>query len=223
MCFSPEADLIGGCVVGALGVDAVRHVRHVQRPRGALALACLPLILGGHQIVEAFVWWGLQGDVPHGVERVALWCYLLIAFVLLPVFVPLAVASIERAGWRRRLMAGFAALGAGVAVTLLLAMVRGPVTVRLRPYHLAYGLKLHGGFVVVLLYVVAVCGALLLSGERHVVTFGVVNAAAIGIIAWLTIDGFASVWCGWAAVTSGAIAAHLRFSRSLRHAPHALA
>ncbi len=215
MCFSPEADLIGGAVVGVFGVDAVRHVH--RRP-GALALACLPLILGSHQIVEAFVWWSLEGDLPRAVGRVAMWCYLLVAFVLLPVFVPLAVASPERTTWRRRVMAGFAVLGAGVAITLLHAMLEGPVTVKLRPYHLAYGLKLHGGFVIVVLYVLAVCGALLVSSERHVVAFGVVNAAAIGIIAWLVVDGFASVWCGWAAVTSGAIAAHLRFAKPHRSA-----
>jgi hypothetical protein len=218
MCFSPEADVVGGLVVGGFGIDAVRHV---HRRHGALALACLPLVLGGHQLVEAFVWWSLEGDLPHAVGRVATWCYLLIAFVLLPVFVPLAVASLEHGRWRRRVMAGCAGLGAVVAMTLLAAMVRGPVTVRLRPYHLAYGLRLQDGFAVVVAYVIAVCGALLASSERHVVVFGIVNAVAIGVIAWLTVDGFASVWCGWAAITSGAIAAHLRFSRPHRHPPHA--
>lgn len=206
-------------MIGALGVDAVRHAR---RRHGTLALACLPLILGGHQLVEAFVWWSLEGDLARPVGRVALWCYLLVAFVVLPVLVPLAVAALERTRWRRRAMVGLAGLGSGVAVTLLAAMVRGPVTVRLRPYHLAYGLDLQAGFVVVVAYVVAVCGALLLSSERHLVVFGVVNTVAVGVIAWLTVDGFASVWCAWAAVSSGAIAAHLRFSKPHRKAPYAL-
>ena len=61
-----------------------------------------------------------------------------------------------------------------------------------------------------------------MSSERHVVAFGVVNAAAIGIIAWLVVDGFASVWCGWAAMTSGAIAAHVRFAKPHRTAPRTL-
>jgi cytochrome b561 len=95
-------------------------------------------------------------------------------------------------------------------------MVRGPVNVRLRPYHLSYGIELsHGGFIVGL-YVLAVCGTLLLSSRRRIVTFGIINVVAIGIIAWLTVDGFASVWCGWAAVASGAIALHIRVGRSHR-------
>jgi hypothetical protein len=45
------------------------------------------------------------------------------------------------------------------------------------------------------------------------VLFGVVNLIAVVIIARLTISGFASVWCGWAAVSSAAITLHCRFVR----------
>jgi len=67
--------------------------------------------------------------------------------------------------------------------------------------------------------VLAVCGTLLLSSRRRVVTFGILNILAVGIIAWLTIDGFASVWCGWAAISSGAIALHMRVGGSKRLTP----
>ncbi len=67
MCFSPQADLIGGTVVAVIGIDALRHVQF----RRDLPIASLPLILGAHQLVETFVWWGLQGDVPTEVGRVA--------------------------------------------------------------------------------------------------------------------------------------------------------
>lgn len=207
MCFSPQADLVGGVVVGTIGIDAVRNV---HRRHGHTTLATLPLLLGAHQVIEAFVWFGLQGHVPHDVERAALWTYLLIAFVVLPIFVPLAVLLNEPLRQRRRAMAPLVVLGVAVAGVLLAAMVRGPVTVSLRPYHLAYGIALSYGGVVVGCYVLAVCGALLLSSRRRVVTFGLVNVVAVGIIAWLTIDGFASVWCGWAAISSGAIALHMR-------------
>lgn len=220
MCFSPQADLVGGIVVGAIGIDAVRNVhRHHDR----IALAALPLLLGTHQVIEAFVWLGLQGHMPHEVGRVALWAYLLIAFVILPVFVPLAVLSNEPLRRRRSAMAPLVALGVVVAGVLFAAMVRGPVNVRLHPYHLAYGIELSHEGVIVGLYVLAVCGTLLLSSRRRMVTFGIVNVVAVGVIAWLTIDGFASVWCGWAAITSGAIALHMRVGRSdripLRTAP----
>jgi len=125
VCFSPQADLVGGIVVGAIGIDAVRNV---HRRHGHIALATLPLLLGAHQVIEAFVWLGLQGDVPHGLERVALWTYLLIAFVVLPIFVPLAVLLNEPLLRRRQAMAPLVALGVAVASVLFAAMVRGPVS-----------------------------------------------------------------------------------------------
>jgi hypothetical protein len=132
---------------------------------------------------------------------------------VLPVFVPLAVIALEPTRRSKWMMAPFASVGAVIAVLLLAAMIRGPVSVRLAPYHLSYGIRVPDGFLIVSLYVVAVCGPLLLSGYRSVAVFGIVNLVAVIIIARLTISGFASVWCGWAALSSGAIALHCRFAK----------
>jgi hypothetical protein len=44
VCFSPEADLLAGIVVGGVGIDALRHTRH----RRYLPLALLPLLFALH-------------------------------------------------------------------------------------------------------------------------------------------------------------------------------
>jgi hypothetical protein len=49
--------------------------------------------------------------VPRGIGHVALWAYLLIAFVMLPVFVPLAVIAVEPTRRRKQMMAPFVLLG----------------------------------------------------------------------------------------------------------------
>ncbi len=214
MCFSPEADIAGGLVICAIGVNAVRHIG--QR-REFIALAWIPVLLGAHQFIEALVWLWLQGHVPPGIGHVALWAYLLIAFVVLPVFIPLAVIALEPTRRRKQLMAPFALIGAVIAVILFTAMVRGPVSVKLAPYHLSYSIRLSDGLLIVALYVVAVCGPLLVSGYRNVALFGVVNLIAVIIIARLTISGFASVWCGWAAITSAAITLHCRVAKPHSH------
>jgi hypothetical protein len=219
VCFSAEADVVGGLVIGGIGVDAYRHLRGRNNH---LLLATLPLLLGAHQLVEAFVWWGTEGSVPHDVGRVALWIYLLIAFVVLPMFVPIAVLVLEPTSRRRWHMAPFVALGAGVSAVLLWAMLRAPIDVAARPYHLSYSVSISRGGLVVALYVAAVCGALLFSGYRHVEIFGVANLVAVAVLAWLTIDGFASLWCGYAAVSAGAIALHMRYAKPHRTTPYVL-
>ncbi len=211
MCFSPQADLIGGTVVAVLGVDALRHVQF----RRDIPIASLPLILGAHQLVETFVWLGLQGHVSHMLGDAAKWVYLAVAFVLLPILVPVAVVSIEQDRGRKRLMIPFAVLGAVVSVTLALAMADGPVTAKLSGLHIAYGIGLRYGWLIVGLYVVATCGSLLMSSHQEIVIFGIVNLCVVVLLAWFQKNGFASLWCGWAALASVAIAMHLRYEGSI--------
>jgi uncharacterized protein DUF6629 len=201
--------LAGGLVICAIGVDVARHVRG---RRDLVLLAGIPMLLGVHQLIEALVWWWLQGHLPGGVGRVALWAYLLIAFVVLPVYIPAAVIALEPTRRRKQLMVPFIVIGSVIAVVLLTAMVRGPVGVKLAPYHLSYSIRLSDGLLVIACYVVAVCGSLLVSGYRDVAIFGLVNLVAVVIIARLTVSGFASVWCGWAALSSAAVALHCRLA-----------
>jgi hypothetical protein len=209
MCFSANADLVGGAVLTVIGIDALRHV---HRRGDKLALAALPLVLALHQLDEAFVWWGLEGHIAPGAGQAALWVYLVVAFVVLPVYLPLAVLALEPAGRRRNAMTGFLGLGVAVSTVLLAAMVRGPVTVTLGDRHLIYGIGVPALVLVVGLYIVATCGPLVLSGYRWLARFGALNLAAVALLAHLAISGFPSLWCGWAAVSAGVIALHLRYA-----------
>jgi hypothetical protein len=207
MCFSATADLVGGAVVGAIGLDVVLHVNGRRSYR---ALAALPLLFAVHQLVESVVWSGADGSWSPAVRTAALWVYLLFAFVVLPTYVPWATWRIEPPGTRRVLMAWITVIGVGVSLSLLVAMLAGPVTVRAHEYHLAYTTSLRAGTLVVALYVFATCGAFILSGQRLIMWFGGVNLLAVGILATTVVDGFASLWCAWAAVTSAAFAIYLR-------------
>jgi hypothetical protein len=219
LCFSPQADVIGGIVVFAIGLDAARNIKGRN---DRLLLAALPLLLGFHQLNETFVWLSLQGHVSHAVGRAAIWIYLLIAFVVLPVFVPSAILAAEPDRRRKERMIPFIVLGFGVSTTLLVTMLRNPVTAQLHSHHIGYHIQLHHGLAVVGAYVIAICGATLVSGYRHVVLFGLANIVVVAILAKLTIDGFASLWCGYAALTAGAIAFHMRYAKPHRAAPYVL-
>ena len=189
-----------------IGVDALRHVRQ----RRELPIAALPVLLGVHQLVETFVWWQLQGHVSAGVGHAATIAYLFIAFVMVPVYVPFAIRSIELEPARRALMLPFIALGAVVATVLLVSLIRDPVSVSLETRHLAYNIGVPYGALIVAAYIVATCGSLLVSGYRYIVVFGLINLPVIALLAISARSGFASLWCAWAAVTSTLIAAYLR-------------
>jgi hypothetical protein len=137
--------------------------------------------------------------------------------------VPLAIRALEPQGRRRDIMTGFLALGTVVSTLLLVAMLRGPVTAHLGSHHIAYEIDLHAGLLIVAGYVIATCASAIFSGYRYIAVFGAINLIAVAILARLTIDGFASLWCGWAAITSTAIALHLRYGQPHRAVAASLA
>jgi hypothetical protein len=101
-------------------------------------------------------------------------------------------------------------VGVIVSALLLAAMVRGPVTASLDDWHVRYGTGLDAALPIVGAYIVATCGSLLLSSNRILVRFGIVNLIAVAVIAIFVVEGFASLWCAWAALASGAVALYLR-------------
>lgn len=205
MCFSATADLAAGVVVSAIGVDALRHARLPSQ----WLLASLPVVLAVHEIIEAFVWWHLEGDVSATVGRFATMAYLVIAFGVLPILVPVAVGALEPRPSGRRMVV-FTALGAAVACVLLYSVVRGPVVATARGHHISYEVDLYGGGILVALYVLATCGSLLASTHRNVRWFGAVNVVVVVALVWIDKTAFISLWCSWAAITSVCIASHLR-------------
>jgi hypothetical protein len=219
VCFSPQVDVVAGVVVTGIGIDAYRHL-HGRADH--LLLATLPSLLGVHQLIETFVWLDLEGHVSHQVGRIALWAYLLIAFVVLPVFVPLAVRAMEPTRGRRSRIVPFVVIGAIVSIVLLRSLIRGPISATLHPWHIAYNVRISYGLIVVMLYIIAICGPLLLSGYRHVMWFGLGNLIAVVALAFSTRNGFASLWCVYAAISAGAIAAHMRYAKPHRAAPYEL-
>lgn len=207
MCLSAEGDLVAGVVAVAIGVDACRHLRGRSE---YLFVAGLPIVLGLHQITEAFVWWGVQGHVPARVGELAMWLYLLFAFVGLPMLVPALVLRLEPTAARRRRIVPFLVLGVLVAAWLLVVMLGSHPVAEPGHFHIAYDIGLDHGTVVGGLYALATCGAMVASSLRHVVWFGAANLVAVLVLMRLSTGGFASLWCFYAALASGAIAMYMR-------------
>jgi hypothetical protein len=207
MCFSAEADLCTGIVVGAVGIDALRHVRKPHQ----IALAATPILFAVHEVDESFVWWGLHGQVAFPVEHAAIYIFLAVAFVL-PFWVPFAMLGVETKVHRRQLMGALLAVGTVTTVVLLVAIVQGPVGATIDGSHIAYSADISYAGILIALYVVATCGSCLVASNRWLVLLGLANLGAVIALGWITFTGFTSLWCAWAALTSVAIAVYLRRS-----------
>ena len=206
MCFSPEADLVTGIVVSGIGVDALRRVPH----RRFLPLAALPLLLGLHQVIEAFAWWGMRGDLPRQVGDTATWVYLAIALVVVPVSVPAAIRSAESDPGRRGRLLPFVVLGVAVAVALLPGLMNSGAGGEVACRYIAYAAGVPYAGYVLPFYVVATCAPLLLSGSKRLALFGAANVVAVALLGGLLARGVISLWCVWAAASSVVIHLEVR-------------
>ena len=197
MCFSAEADFVSGAVIGAIGVATLTKVKYPRE----IPLAALPLAFAVHQVIEGFVW----RDIDDGITRVhgaAVNLYVAFAWVVLPILVPLAVMLVEPRKFHRRAIGVLVVLGAVAGGYLALAVFGGGVTAHAVEHTLQYGGAGRWGWEATYLYVVATCGAPLLSSFRAIVWFGVANLFAVAAIAFVQAEGLTSVWCLWAAVVS---------------------
>ena len=137
---------------------------------------------------------GFDGTVSSEVGDVAAWRFMLFAFSVFPGYVPWAIYALEPEGPRRRRMFVIALIGTF-------------------GHYIDYRIDATDDWILAIGYIIATCGAMLLSGERVLVMYGWVNAFAVVLLAILQEAGFASLWCFWAAITSGLVALYLRRRR----------
>jgi hypothetical protein len=207
MCFSPTASFVSAAVIGTIGVATLRHVRE---PRTFL-FAATPILFSLHQFTEGLVWLGMEGRVgPIGRDHAA-FLFTLYAQGLLPFLMPLAVLLMEPAGWRRKLILGLTAIGAVAALWDAYGLMFLPSRVFVDHLSIAYRNQMTGSLFISLLYILATCGALLLSSFRLVRWYGLVNVIALTIVELVKAESFASVWCFYAALMS--IMLYWQFSR----------
>jgi hypothetical protein len=211
MCFSPEASFIAS---GFLATTSVAIAR-VPKPKAAVPLSLFPAVFAAHQAIEGTLWLMNDGVLPATYQAAAVTAYSAIAFVLWPVAVPLSALLLEGERNRRGAMLGCQAVGLGVGLALLLALLREPVQVSAYSCHLAYYINAPGRLT--LPYLVAVCMPFLLSSQRGLALFGAGLAATCGAagLAFSAVT-FPSVWCFFAAVLSAGL--YLYF-RAAAHTP----
>ncbi|MFJ8624714.1 DUF6629 family protein [Kitasatospora sp. NPDC093550] len=200
MCWSAQADAVVGGVVVAVGVACLVRAHRAGLPE-RLPLAALPLVLGLHQLIEALVWLGTDGDLSAGFAGAARTAWAVIALPLLPVLVPAAVWC-ATTGPRRRALAGFTLFGVAVAVPLAAAVASRPVTAAPHGHTLGYAVGIPHPALLLAGYLLATVGSLLASGDRLLRRLGFVTGVGALGCALLWRLAFVSTWCALAALAS---------------------
>jgi len=204
VCFSASASYTAGVVIGGVGVATLSMV-HDRKQR---MFAALPLLFGVHQLLEGVIWTQLDESGRASLRTPAVQLWLLIAWLVLPIWVPLAVRMFEPDERRRRWMLGLAFVGAAIGVFLAVQSVLSSSGVQAYQNHLEYGIPVAPSWLLAMPYVLATCIPLLISSQPFVRVFGVAMVVSMGVTAGLAAKSFSSVWCYLAAVLSAMLFVH---------------
>lgn len=211
MCFSATANFAGSAVLGTIGVATLAEVKH----RRAFVFAAMPLLFAIHQFIEGFVWLGLDNILPAYVAHDAGAAFVLYAQGLLPFLLPLSVYLIEPTKRKQRRMFWFVLLGGGLTLYILWGLTAYPLQVSAHGHSIVYFNPVTTTATVAVLYVIATCGALLLSGFRYLIVLGIANVIGLLVVMIVMRYAFTSIWCAYAAAISVLIYFHFQRRRHM--------
>lgn len=200
MCYSAEASFAAS---GVLAINSIA-ISRLPKEKSSLPLSMVPAIFAVHQFTEGLVWLGQDGNLLEAYKWVAIYTYVIIAFVLWPIYVPFAAYIMESSKRRRAVILLCQAIGLWVGLTLLLSIFRDPITVAADCCRLSYGVKADESLLIP--YLVAVSVPFLLSTRRGLVYFGAGITISCAAAYYLTTEtAFPSLWCFFAALLSGGL------------------
>ncbi|MCJ7605480.1 MAG: hypothetical protein MUO19_05535 [Dehalococcoidales bacterium] len=197
MCFSATASFVAS---GALVASSVAIVR-IPKPKSAIPLSMFPAIFAILQFVEGLLWLNHRGFLADNYKSVAVYAFLLIAFVLWPIFIPFSAYVLESGRIRRAIILLCQFAGICVGLTNLVIMINGPVNASVVGHSFAYQINMPD--ILFVPYLISVIIPFLVSSNKRLAILGVA-LAALYVTAWFSasIATFPSVWCFYAAILS---------------------
>ncbi len=207
MCFSAPVSFIAGITLIAFGVVTVK----MTKKKSEIPFAMIPLLFGVQQVVEGMLWLSFEFEVLR-LNMVMTYLFTLFSHVLWPIYVPFSIGLIETVLWRKKLLWGFQAAGAGLSMYLLYSIVKFPVISAIEE-NMVYVLPYVRQHPAMELYLAATCVAPLFSSHNFVRLFGVLTFVLFFAALWFYTVALFSVWCFFSAVLSVLIYLHFKYSK----------
>jgi len=197
MCISATASFVTSGALVASGVAIAR----IPKPKSAIPLSIFPFIFATHQFIEGLLWLNHRGFLADNYKSVVVYAFVLIAFVLWPIFVPFSVYVLESGRIRRVIILLCQFTGMYAGLTNLIIIIRGPISASVVGHSFAYSVNTPD--IIAALYLISLLIPFLVSSNKRLVILGVVLAASSITSGSIASTGtFPSVWCFSAAILS---------------------
>jgi hypothetical protein len=134
MCFSAEVSFTAGAAISALGVVSLRKVKEPEHK----LFAAIPLIFGLQQVTEGILWVTLKSGAHEQLTNISAHLYLVVAMVIWPVVVPLALWMMEEQKKRKTVLTGLLLAGIAVSLFYSFCLMSYNVTPQIQAFHIRY-------------------------------------------------------------------------------------
>lgn len=200
MCFSATASFSAGILLTAIGAASLRKVQH----RSQFLFAAIPLVFAIQQFSEGILWLSMTHPELRYLKKGTTLFFLVVAQIIWPFYVPLAVLLLEKQRTRKNLQRLLAGIGLLVSVYLAYCLYSYDVRSEIDCCHIAYiqaypeKFRIWGG----LLYLVATIAPPFFSHIRRMWLLGATVLISYVASTLFYENYLVSVWCFFASVIS---------------------
>jgi len=200
MCFSATASFSAGIVLTVIGVASVKKVQH----RSQTMFAFIPFIFAIQQFSEGLLWLSIPNEKWSHLQTGITYFYLIIAQIIWPVWVPVAILLLEKEKTRKKTQRLLVAVGIAVSLYLTYCLLHFNIRSEIDCYHIAYiqtypePFRVMGG----LLYIIATILPPFFSHIKRMWWLGIMVLIFYIITTVFYESYLVSVWCFFASVIS---------------------
>jgi len=202
MCFSATASF---SAAGSLALAGAATLAKARDPK-EWPLASVPLVFALQQGIEGLLWRTVPAG--HQAGRGLATSFAILALIVWPIFIPLAVGLAEKVRKRQLLILALIGPGLGVACYSVLDIWQHPYMAWPAPHSLVYINDNPFPWPLMLAYLAAVCVPPLLSSGPAIRWFGVVVTVGLAVTLGFFFVNLVSVWCFFAAIASAILVGH---------------
>ncbi len=203
MCFSANASFGAGAVLSVIGVTTVARVTNSRQ----VFFAAIPFLFGIQQIIEGFTWLNFMHTDYAGWQSFSVKGFLFFAHILWPVWIPLSMLVLEEKPFRKRILQWILGIALLLSASELYCLVIYPADADIAGHHIEYTIHYPKIYAMCTeaVYVIVTLIPCFLSGKRKMWMFGISLTITLLLSAVFFKLYLVSVWCFFAAITSGVV------------------
>jgi hypothetical protein len=200
MCFSAAASFGAGFVLTVIGRASMKKIQYPSE----IFFACIPLIFAVQQIAEGILWLTLPSGKAVLLQKSMMYLYLVIAQIIWPVWVPMAVLLLEKEQIQKQIQKILLTLGSVISLYMIYCLFNFKIYVSINHYHISYTQEYPQLFSLVgtALYVTATVGPTFLSNIRYMRIMGTSLLLSYIVSILFYEEYLVSVWCFFASIIS---------------------